>query len=159
MVLKSFRMKIPCIVVVVAIALLSMQGCVSARTAHQRTLQSCRTQDDVSRYFGLPAEEVHDQTTEWIYNLASRRDSLAGKVFVKVADSVHANKESKYYKYLEFTFDSYGNVIGYTSNVDDPVRAYTNKGNNITVLRVIGGTLIFILIIYVASRTGADITF
>jgi hypothetical protein len=152
-------MKSSCMIFAAAVVVLTLQGCVSARYAHQRTLQSCHTQADVSRYFGLPSEEVHDQTTEWIYNLASHRDSLAGKVFVKAADSVHANKESKYHKYLEFTFDSGGNVMGYTSNVDDPVRAYINKGNNITALRVVGATLLFGLIIYVAARTGADITF
>jgi hypothetical protein len=146
-------------VLVVAIAVLSIQGCVSARTAHQRTLQSCHTQDDVSRYFGLPAEEVHGQTTEWIYNLANRHDSINGTIFVKVADSLHAAKELKYHKYLEFTFDTRGNVIGYTSNVKDPVSAYVNKGNNVTVLRVIGGTLVFVLILYVAIITKSDITF
>ena len=152
-------MKITCVAVVVAIVLLSVQGCVSARHAHELTLQSCRTQDDVSRHFGLPAEEVHGQTTEWIYNLASRRDSLTGKVFVKVADSAHTSKELKYYKYLEFTFDSRGNVMGYTSNVDDPVRAYINKGNNVTVWKVVGATLFLALVVYISARTGADITF
>jgi hypothetical protein len=152
-------MKISCIVVIVAIVLLSVQGCVSARHAHELTLQSCRTQDDVSRHFGLPAEEVHGQTTEWIYSLASRRDSLAGKVFVKVADSVHANKESKYYKYLEFTFDSRGNVMGYTSNVDDPVKAYVNKGNNTTVLKIISAALLLAIVFYIDAHTGTVISF
>jgi hypothetical protein len=152
-------MKMSCIVITVAIALFSMQNCVSARTAHQRTLQSCHTQDDVSRHFGLPAEEVHGQTTEWIYNLASHLDSVAGRVFVKVLDSASAGKELKYYKYLEFTFDTHGNVIGYISNVDDPVRAYINKGNSVTVWRAIGGGLLFILIIYVAVITKSDISF
>ncbi len=152
-------MKISCVVVIVAIVLLSVQGCVSARHAHELTLQSCRTQDDVSRHFGLPAEEVHGQTTEWIYSLASRRDSLAGKVFVKVADSVHANKESKYYKYLEFTFDSRGNVMGYTSNVDDPVKAYVNKGNNTTVLKIISAALLLAIVFYIDAHTGTVISF
>ena len=152
-------MKKSCIVVIVAIVLLSVQGCVSARHAHELTLQSCRTQDDVSRHFGLPAEEVHGQTTEWIYSLASRRDSLAGKVFVKVADSVHANKESKYHKYLEFTFDSRGNVMGYTSNVDDPVKAYVNKGNNTTVLKIISAALLLAIVFYIDAHTGTVISF
>jgi len=152
-------MKISCIVVVVTIALLSMQGCVSVHTAHQRTLQSCRTQDDVSRHFGLPAEEVHGQTTEWIYNLASHRDSVTGRAFVKVADSAHNARELKYYKYLEFTFDSHGNVIGYTSNVDDPVRAYINRGYNITVWGVVGAALFLGLVFYITALTGNEPSF
>ncbi len=157
--IKFSRLKISCMVLVVAIALLAIQGCVSARTAHLRTLQSCHTRDDVSRHFGLPAEEVRGQTTEWIYNLASRHDSITGMVFIKVADSAHAAKELKYHKYLKFTFDAQGNVIGYTSNVDDPVKAYINKGYNITVLGIVGAALFLGLVVYITAHTGNEPSF
>ena len=152
-------MRISGILFVIAIAVLSLQGCTSTLHVHQKALQSCRTQDDVSRRFGLPSEIIHDQTTEWIYNLATRRDSVAGRAFVKTADSAHAGREQRYYKYLEFTFDTQGNVLGYTSNVDDPIRAMIKKSENITAWKVIGMTLVLVAIIYIDIITKSDISF
>jgi len=145
------------IILIVVIGLLSLQSC--SRNFHLKTLQSCRTRDDVSRHFGLPGEEINGPTTEWIYNLASHRDSVTGRAFVKKADSAGAGSEFKYYKYLAFTFDSNGNVTGYISNVKDPIRTINKNYENLTAWKIVGLILATGALVYLDTITKGHLSF
>jgi hypothetical protein len=64
-----------------------------------------------------------------------------------------------YDKFLKFSFDRQGNVTGYHSNIPDPVRAIVKRDEHVTVLGVVGATLLIAAIIYIDVVTKSDINF
>jgi hypothetical protein len=141
------------------LCLLAFSSCTPIIYKHQQMLASCHTRDDVSHRIGLPDEKIQTKTTEeWLYNLDSNHDN-APITPLLVNDSLHNGKVINYDKYLKFTFDLQGNVIGYQSNVADPVKAIIRRYEHVTAGGIVAATLFLALIVYLTVITKSEPSF
>jgi hypothetical protein len=133
-------------------------GCSKKLYTHQQVMQSFHSKNDVLKRFGNPdIKRMVDSTEVWIYNRdvgAKSVDSTAklAKINTDTTKSLPVVKPGKY---INFLFDSAGNVVGYKSN--DVDLSYVKKisaGTN--MLKALGTAAIIAVIVGLEVYKNSD---